>query len=260
MFRANMVKARLRAGNPVFGFSLTFAHSAIAELLGLAGSDFVLIDAEHGLGEHRDHLVCLQAISATAAHSIVRLASRDPVEIKRILDIGAEGVMIPGVSSAEEARVFVEACRYPPNGFRGYAAGGIRGSDYGLVTQRYLAEIEPELLLCVMIETAEGVENIAEIAAVDGVDVIQIGANDLSYSIGVPEQLDHPALIDAITRIEAAALAAGKALGGAPSPRSPVPVLIERGYGLITLGRDSGLLANAVRANLNRANDHGREG
>src|SRR5438105_10900294 len=132
MFRSNKVKQELRAGKTVFGASLTLAHPCIAEMIGIFGYDFVLIDAEHGLGDYRDHLACLQAIATTPAHGIVRMESHDVSQIQRILDVGAEGIMVPAVSSAEEARALVAACRYPPRGTRGYAASGIRGSDYGM--------------------------------------------------------------------------------------------------------------------------------
>jgi 4-hydroxy-2-oxoheptanedioate aldolase len=253
MFRTNQVKRRMADGQPVFGVVHTLAHPATAELLGMAGCDFVLIDGEHGQGDHQVHLGCLQGVSATEAHSIVRLASHDRNEIKRILDLGAEGLMIPNVGTADQAREVVSACRYPPRGVRGYAASGVRASSYGVQAERYLREVEDELLICVMIETAEGVRNAADIASVEGVDVIQVGANDLSYDLGVPEQLGHPTLIEAIAKVEAAALAGGKALGGAPTPDRGVRALIERGYRLITVGRDASILAAGMAQKLREA-------
>jgi 2-keto-3-deoxy-L-rhamnonate aldolase RhmA len=245
MFRPNQVKRRMGADQPVFGVVHTLSHPATAELLGMAGCDFVLIDAEHGQGDHQAHLGCLQAVSATPAHSIVRLASDDRNAIKRILDLGAEGVMIPNVSTADQARAVVAACRYPPHGVRGFAASGVRASSYGVQAGAYLADVEAELLIVVMIETAEGVRNAAAIAAVDGVDVVQVGANDLSYDLGVPGELAHPALQTAIGEIETAVLQAGKLLGGAPTSRSAAD-LIARGYRMITVGRDASFLAGAV--------------
>jgi 4-hydroxy-2-oxoheptanedioate aldolase len=253
MFRANTLKRRLIQGTPVFGVMHALAHPAVAELLGMAGCDFVILDGEHGQGDLQDHLRCLQALSGTPAHSIVRLASDDRNAIKRILDLGAEGVMIPNVSTAQQAAAVVAACRYPPSGVRGYAASGVRASDYGFQTPRYLREAQDELLITVMIETAQGVENAAAIAAVDGVDLIQIGANDLSYDLGVPEQLDHPRLLQAIAAVEAAALTANKPLGGAPLPGLGIGQLIARGYRLITVGRDAGFLASGAAARLAEA-------
>jgi 4-hydroxy-2-oxoheptanedioate aldolase len=253
MFRANLVKRRMKDGLPVFGGVHTLGHPATAELLGMAGCDFVLVDGEHGQGDHQVHLGCLQAISATGAHSIVRLASDDRNGIKRILDIGAEGVMIPNVSTAAKARAVVAACRYPPRGVRGYAASGVRASSYGVQAERYLREVEDELLVVVMIETAEGVANAVEICAVEGVDVVQIGANDLSYDLGVPEQLAAPVLLDAIRRVEDAAMAGGMILGGALMPGRAVPEMMERGYRLITIGRDASVLVHGLTEKLRQA-------
>ena len=253
MFRSNVVKARLRAGEPVFGLSHALGNSTVAEMIGMAGFDFVLIDGEHGIGHDQDHLHCLQALAGTGARAFLRVSCNDPVVLKRALDFGVEGIMVPNVSNAAEARAVVSGCRYPPEGIRGFAATGVRASDYGLQGKRYLKEYESELLVAVMIESRAGVENAAAIAAVDGVDVIQIGVNDLGYDLGVPDDPDHPRLRDAVAAIEKAALDAGKWLGGAPYAATGVATLIERGYRLITLGRDVGLLGGALSALLERA-------
>jgi 4-hydroxy-2-oxoheptanedioate aldolase len=253
VFRSNVVKARLRAGEPVLGLSHALANSTVAELIGVAGFDFVLIDSEHGIGHDQDHLHCLQAIAGTGARAFLRVSGNDPVVLKRALDLGVEGIMVPNVSNAAEARAVVSGCRYPPKGIRGFAATGVRASDYGLQGKRYLREYEDELLIAVMIESRVGVENAGAIAAVDGVDVIQIGVNDLGYDLGVPDDPDHPRLRDAVAAIERAALDAGKWLGGAPYAGTGVATLIERGYRLLTLGRDVGLLGAALSALLERA-------
>ncbi len=253
MFRSNVVKARLRTGEPVFGLSHALGNSTVAEMIGVAGFDFVLIDGEHGIGHDQDHLHCLQALAGTNARAFLRVSCNDPVVLKRALDLGVEGIMVPNVSNAAEACAVVSGCRYPPEGIRGFAATGVRASDYGLQGKRYLKEYESELLVAVMIESPAGVENAAAIAAVDGVDVIQIGVNDLGYGLGVPDNPDHPRLREAVAAIEKAALDAGKWLGGAPYGAAGVGALVERGYRLITLGRDVGLLSGALSALLERA-------
>jgi 4-hydroxy-2-oxoheptanedioate aldolase len=250
LFRTNTLKARLQAGEPVFGLVHALAHASVAEMIGLAGFDFVLLDGEHGAGDHQVHLQCLQALAGTRAHALMRVESGDRTVIKRALDLGVEGVMVPNVSTAEEARDVVASCRYPPVGTRGYAATGVRASDYGFQGERYLREYASQLLIAVMIESRAGVENAAAIAAVDGVDVVQIGANDLSYDLGVPEQLSHPQLIEAIAEIERATLTSGKSLGGAPLPGTEVALLIRRGYRLITLGRDVSVFGKGLAATL----------
>src|ERR1700677_2076104 len=222
MLRGNILKTRLKAGDTVFGITLASAHATIAEMIGLAGFDYVLIDAEHGIGGHQDHLRCLQAIAGTAARAILRVESADPALLKRALDLGVDGIMVPNVGSAEQARAIVAACRYPPHGVRGYAASGVRASDYGFQTQRYLQSYAAELLICVIIESRAGMQNAASIAATEGIDLIQVGANDLAYDLAVPEQLGHPSLLDGIARIEAAAKSNATALGGAPLPQMGV--------------------------------------
>jgi len=258
MYRGNRLKSHLRAGNTAFGIVHALAHAAMAEMIGLAGFDFVLIDGEHGQGDHQAHLGCLQAVAGTPAQAILRAESSGRTVLKRLLDLGVEGVMIPCVSSVEQAREVVRSCRYPPDGVRGFAASGVRASDYGFQTNRYLREHSSQLLIAAMIESREGVENIAGIASVDGIDVIQVGANDLSYDLGVPGQLDHPSLIDALAAIEASTLANGKILGGAPSLGMDVSELVRRGYRMITMGRDVGIFAKGLTAVLqeSQAADH----
>jgi len=219
-------------------------------MMGQLGCDFVLLDDEHGQGDFADHLACLRALSSTPATGLIRLASADPIRIGRFLDFGVEGIMVAGIATVGQAEAVVAACRYPPRGTRGYGASGVRASDYGLRKDAYLAGAEHEILIAVMIESAEGVRNARAIAAVDGVDVLQIGANDLSYDLGVPDQLSHPELLEAIAQIENAARQSGKMLGGAPIPPGGLSALLDNDYRLITLSRDGTLFAGAVTERL----------
>lgn len=250
MIRTNRTKQRLQAGQPVYGILHSLAHPQVAEMIGLAGFDFVVIDGEHGPGGAHEHLACLQAIAATPATGIVRVASGDPLVLKSVLDLGAEGVMVPNVGSAAEARAAVAACRYPPQGTRGFSAPTVRASDYGYGLARHMAEGAAELLVCVMIESAQGVRNAREIAGVRGVDVVQIGPFDLSCDLGIPGQFDHPKMRRAIKAIAAAAHAAGKFLGGVPLPGMEPKVLVAQGYRFITVGADVPLLAQALAGKL----------
>jgi 2-keto-3-deoxy-L-rhamnonate aldolase RhmA len=152
------------------------------------------------------------------------------------------------VRTPEEAAAIAGACFYPPRGQRGFAAGTLRAANYGFAVDDYVASNGGELLLCLMIESAEGVDKVAEIAAVDGVDVIQVGPFDLSYELGVPGQFDHPRFVEALQRIEAGVRAAGKVLGGMPLPGLDLDRLLDRGYRMITLGADIPMLAGALRA------------
>ncbi|MDJ0926674.1 MAG: aldolase/citrate lyase family protein [Gammaproteobacteria bacterium] len=246
MYRPNHTKSLLTSGKPAYGMIHSLAHPPVAEMIGQAGFDFVVIDGEHGQGGMGEHLNCLQAVAATPATAIFRVAANDPVRLKRVLDLGVEGVLIPDVSTAAEAEAAVAACQYPPRGKRGFSAPTARAADYSYAVERYLADDGSELLICPMIETARGIENAAAIAAVEGVDVVQIGPFDLSYDLGIPGQFDHPDFLAAVVELEAAANAAGKILGGVPLPGAALDDILQRGYRFITLGADVPLLAEAL--------------
>lgn len=250
MFRTNRTKSRMLAGDPAFGLLHSLAHPYLAEMMGLAGCDFVVVDGEHGIGDGTAHLACLQALAATPATSILRVASRDTAPIKRALDLGTEGILVPDVRTPEEAESVARACFFPPRGTRGFSAGTVRASDYGMGIENYVASDGAELLLCLMIESAAGVDNAAAIAAVDGVDLIQVGPFDLSYELGIPGQFEHPDFQAALERIEAAVLGAGKLLGGVPLPGLGFDALRERGYRMITLGADIPLFATGLKTAL----------
>ena len=250
MWRPNAVKARLRAGETAYGLFHGFASPLVAELLGLVGYDFVLIDGEHGPGDVMTHLSQIQAVQATPAMAMLRVASNDPVQFKRELDIGVEGVMVPNVSSAAEAAAAVASCRYPNAGKRGFAAPILRAANFGLATADYVAKAADELLIAVQIETLAGAANAAEIAAVEGVDAVFIGPNDLSGDLGALGQFDHPDFIKAVAAIEAGVKSAGKVLGCLPYPGSDPAELHRRGHRFICSGADIALLRDAALAQL----------
>lgn len=250
MFRKNHSKHRLLEGEPVYGVLSSLASPHVAEMIGLAGCDFAVIDGEHGLGSEAQHLACIQALAATPATSVLRVPSRDTVAVRRALDIGVEGILVPDVRTPEEAATIAEACFYPPEGRRGFSAGTLRAADYGFSVKDYVGSEGDELLLCLMIESAEGIENIAGIAAVAGVDVIQVGPFDLSYDLGVPGRFDDPKFAEALERIEAGTRQAGKQLGGMALPGLDMDALLERGYRMITVGADIPMLAGALRSAL----------
>ena len=250
MWRPNGVKVRIKAGNAVYGLFHGFASPLVAELLGVVGYDFVLIDGEHGPGDVMTHLAQVQAIQATPAMAMLRVAANDPVQFKRALDIGVEAVMVPNVSNAEEAAAAVSACRYPNRGKRGFAAPILRAANFGLATADYIAKAADELLIAVQIETLAGAAHAAEIAAVDGVDVVFIGPNDLSGDLGVLGQFDHPDFTQTVAAIEAAVKSAGKVLGCLPYPGSDPAELHRRGHRFICSGADIALLRDAALAQI----------
>lgn len=240
------LKAELKAGRPAFGCWLGLNSGPVAEIVAGAGYDFVLIDLEHGPGDPQDALVIMQAISAYPCVPLVRVPANEPLWIKRALDLGAAGIMVPNVETAAEAARVVDAARYPPLGRRGMAPTVIRASGYGARWREYVAEVNERLLVICQIESAQAVENAASIAWVEGVDLLFVGPFDLSGALGYPAQPDHPDVRKAVARVEAATRAAGKLSGTIPTAERDVSALLAAGHLLLPSESDIGLLRNAA--------------
>ncbi|AYG60213.1 HpcH/HpaI aldolase family protein [Rhizobium jaguaris] len=211
-FRKNCIEKNLLIG--------TFAaipHPVAIEVTAAAGVDFLCIDWEHSqIGRERIEDL-IRAADVHRVPAIVRVPGHAPEAIASVLDAGAAGVLVPRVSTAAQAKAAVLATRYPPIGERGVGPG--RAAAYGYRIPDYLAKANAELVLAVQVETAEGLANIAEIAAVDGIDVIFIGPGDLSVSIDAMGPAGKDKLNAAIDTIAKTALAAGRAVGiFRPSP------------------------------------------
>ena len=243
-------KQRLVAGQPAFGCWLEMFSPIAAEIIALVGYDCVLIDLEHGPGSYLDALSLMQAVEGLGPAPLVRVPSNDPVAIKRVLDIGAAGVMVPAVNTPEQAEAAVAACRYPPRGKRGMAASIVRASDYGLRWRDYVAEVGDNLLVMCQIESAAAVENAARIAAVDGVDMLFIGPFDLSANTGHLGEPDHPEVRAMIVGVERVAKDAGRLLGGIPTAERSVAELLGAGYDLVLADADVALLREAALTSL----------
>lgn len=242
------LKGRLRAGERAFGGFVNAASPVTAEVMARAGYDCLMVDREHGPGDVLTAQMQVTAIRTTGCAALMRVPANDPVELKRALDIGLDGVMIPAIDTAEQARAAVAGCRYPPAGHRGMAAGVVRASGYGTDLTHYLAICERQLLVICQIETARGVDNVDEIAAVDGVDMLFVGPYDLSANLGHLGDPDHSDVDGAIARVAAAAGRAGKLLGIIPTPRRSVAELFGRGFNLVLGGADIILLREAAIA------------
>lgn len=247
MFRPNELKSRLGAGESVFGAWVGSGSPVSAEVLAHVGFDFLVIDQEHGSGEMADAVAALRAAEASGTPCIVRAPWNDPIWLKRILDAGVDSLMIPQIEDGALAAAAVRACRYPPEGIRGYAADAVRASTYGLVPD-YVHKANANLLLVLQIESAAAVERAAEICATDGVDVAFIGPNDLAGSIGRLGQLDHPDVRALVQRAEEMVLASGKPLGTVPNAGASTRQLFERGYRMVVGAHDVIMLRDAGRA------------
>ena len=247
MPQRNPFKHALAAGQAQIGLWCTLASPYAAELVAGSGFDWLLLDTEHTPADVPLVLQQLQAVAAEPlhrAHPVVRAAWNDPVLIKRILDIGAQTLLLPFVQNADEARAAVAAMRYAPRGIRGMG-GTMRASHYGRDVD-YVRDAESELCLLVQVETAEALAQLEAITAVDGVDGIFIGPADLSASMGHPGNAGHPevraAIDDAIRRIRAA----GKAPGILMVDDARARECLALGAQFVAVGMDMILLRNAA--------------
>ncbi|HKB57425.1 MAG TPA: aldolase/citrate lyase family protein [Lacunisphaera sp.] len=239
-------RTRVLAGERLGGTFLNLGSPVTVEMAGGAGYDWLLLDHEHGPGGEETMLHQLQAAAATPAVPIVRIAANEPPRFKRVLDLGAGGVMVPWVNTAAEASAAVSSLRYPPRGIRGVAKFN-RACDFGATFADYYAHAHERIVLMVQIETAEGLKNAAAIAAVDGVDVLFIGPMDLTTSLGIQEQFDHPAYRDAVKQVTTAARKAGKATGILLLNPALMPICDEFGISVIALGSDGGHVNAGLR-------------
>lgn len=201
----NRVKRILAEGGLALGTHVGgIADPQIVEIIGLAGFDAAFIDMEHTTYDLHDVQLAVMAAERVGITPIVRTPGFDPAFILRLLDMGVQGIQVPHVSSAETARAAVRAVRYPPLGDRGMAAGS-RAAEFGRIALvDHMAQSNREIILACMIEDMEAVERIDEISAVDGVDLLAVGPSDLSRSLGVSGQPDHPRLVAAIDRVREA--------------------------------------------------------
>ena len=245
MFKPNRLKQRLNAGEALFGAWIETGSATVAEILSHLGFDFLILDLEHGQGDLKDAVEVLRAVRGADVPCIVRVPWNDPVILKRILDAGFDSIMIPSVESPEEAEAAVRACRYPPEGRRGYAAPLVRASTYGMTTD-YAARANEELLLIIQIESADAVGRAAAICAVDGVDVPFLGVNDMAGSIDRLERLETPEVRALVAKAEKAMRVSGKPMGTVPSAGATWQELVASGYRLVPVASDVGLLRDAA--------------
>lgn len=244
----NRVRALLTAKRPAFGTFNWLTGPECVEILGAAGFDFVVIDMEHG-PHGQDHLPnLLRAADAAGIVPIVRVTKNEPTLILRALDLGAKGLHIPQVNTGAEAAALVQAARYWPQGERGFAPG-TRAARFGaLGTEEYIAQANADPLLIIHIENQLGVANLEEILAVPGIDVVFIGPADLSQSLGIPGQLNHPRVVELVQTTIAKAQAVGLPVGIFALGPEDAARWIKAGVTYLALGADSFFLYNAAHA------------
>jgi 4-hydroxy-2-oxoheptanedioate aldolase len=240
----NKFKRALAQGKTQIGLWCTLASPIAAEIVSDSGFDWLLLDMEHSPNEVTDILRLLQAAQGGSASPVVRVAWNDTVLIKRVLDIGAQTILVPYVQNAAEAARAVAATRYPPEGIRGVTGSG-RASRYGRV-KNYLQTANQEVGVFVQIETREALSEIEAVAAVPGVDGVFIGPSDLSASFGLIGQPANPAVQEAIEKAGRRIRAAGKAAGILAGNVEDSKRYMSWGYNFVAASVDTVMLARAA--------------
>lgn len=241
------VRQQMLKGSVLAGGWLSLGSSIAAEIAAGAGFDWLLFDLEHGTSEFSDLLHQLQAIHAYPVAGIVRIPSIEASVFKRVLDLGAHGLMIPNVSSVEDAQRCVSFARIPPLGTRG-AAQTTRASGYGVHYDQYLREANDSIILTAQIESRAGVAAADAIAAVDGIDALFVGPTDLGVDLGAASDELTAEFRDAVVSVATAARRHGKSAGVLVRNPEQARQYFELGYTFIALGSDRGSIGNGMRA------------
>lgn len=235
------------AERPLAGMWVCTGSPLVAEIAAGSGLDWLLIDMEHSPTGLESVLAQLQAVAASDITPVVRVPIGDVVTIKRVLDVGAQNILVPMVSSAAEAEAVVSAVRYPPRGVRGVGSALARSARWNRV-EDYLANADAHVSLFVQIETAAGVDAAAEIAGVDGVDGVFVGPSDLAASLGLLGQQTHPDVVAAVIRAFDAVRAAGKPVGVNAFDPAAAQSYLDAGASFVLVGADVALLARGSEA------------
>ena len=228
------LKQQLRSGRPAIGCWIELMSPLVTEVVAQAGYDCVVIDLEHGPGSIRDAVQIMQALQGRGCAPLIRVPDSGEAGLKKALDAGAEGCMVPSVNNLDQAREIVAACHFAPKGRRGIHEDG------------YLERAAEDTLVICQIETPEAVRESEAIADLDGVDMLFLGPNDLAANLGYPGQVDHPEVLAAAERMESAVRATGKLLGAIPTPARSIAALKAAGYHLIMADADTLLLRESA--------------
>ncbi len=243
--RSLALKKRLRAGETTYGCWLSFSNVNVAEILAGTGFDWVLIDTEHGPFGLEGLQHCLAAFNGSKTVPIVRVAWNDAVRIKQILDLGADGVLVPMVNTVAEAKAAISACKYPPEGTRGF--GPRRASDYGRSIDDYVAQANDGTIVMLQIEHIKAVDDFDEIIALPGIDVICLGPTDLSGSLGLLRQFTHPKVAAAVDTVIARASAKGLPVcAGVAFPPTIMKDWVSKGANFVLTMEDSTLFRHGA--------------
>ncbi len=244
----NLLKRKLKEGKTCLGLWVTIPSPDVSEALSTLDLDWLLFDLEHSALSEQDAQILMQGMRGEEVTPLVRVAWNDPVMIKRALDIGAHGVIVPMVNTREDAVRAVKSCTYPPAGIRG--CGPKRPWVFD---PDYMDNADQEVMVIPQIETREAVENADEIFSVPGVDVGFVGPFDLSISMGFRGKQDSPEFQAAVDRVLAAAKRQGVVPGMWNGAGRPIGRRIQEGWRFISVGLDLTLMTEGGRAALARA-------
>jgi 2-dehydro-3-deoxyglucarate aldolase/4-hydroxy-2-oxoheptanedioate aldolase len=255
--RTNTVKQKIQQGGVSIGTMVfEFNTTGIARIIAEAGAEFVLFDMEHTGWSVETIRMLLATSRANSMIPLVRVPATEYHFIARVLDMGSMGIMVPMVESAEQAQRLVDSAKYPPVGRRG-AAFGVAHDDYtagDLVGK--ISSANQETLLIAQIETARGLESVNQIAAVSGIDVLWIGQFDLTNSLGIPGQFDHPRFTDAVKRVVSACREHGKVAGFMVTDAANGRAMLEQGFRILAYSGDLWLFQSALRQGLAELRKH----
>jgi 2-dehydro-3-deoxyglucarate aldolase len=233
------LKSKLRSGKAIYGSWLTLAHPGISEIMASAGFDFLVVDMEHSAIDLSQAQMLVQSIQAQGVAALIRVGDQDPNRIKRAMDTGVDGVIVPMIKNRAEAEAAVAAVHYPPHGTRG--VGLARAQKYGFGFEGYKRWLWKEGVVIGIIEHHEAIENLEDILGVDGLDGTMIGPYDLSGSLGFPGEFDRPVVRKLIDRYESVCRRMKKPMGFHVVHPDTKRVLDyqKRGYKFLAVGLDS---------------------
>ncbi|MET0887250.1 MAG: HpcH/HpaI aldolase/citrate lyase family protein [Mycetocola sp.] len=235
------------ASRPLAGIWVCSGSPLAAEIVAGSGIDWILIDLEHGPNDLASTLLQLQAVAAYPITPVVRVPSDDVVAIKQVLDLGAQNLLVPMVSSKAQAEELVRAVRYPPRGVRGVGSALARSARWNRVDD-YLIDADQHVSLFVQIETKAGVDAAADIAATDGIDGVFLGPSDLAASMSLLGQQTHPDVIAAVLRAFEAVRKSGKPVGVNAFDPNMARTYFDAGASFLLVGADVAILARGSEA------------
>jgi 4-hydroxy-2-oxoheptanedioate aldolase len=245
----NLVKERLSKGEPVFSMTIRLVRTVdIASIAATAGFESVYIDMEHSSFPLEAAGQICMACNALGVTPLVRVPGPDPFFIAKVMDAGAMGIIVPGVQSANEARDAVRAVKHAPLGIRSFSGAAPQLNYRPLPTDQTIRELDRASMVVAMIESRTGLDAVEDIAAVEGVDMLLVGASDLSTELGVAGQVDHPEVHKAFLRVIEACRVHGKAvgIGGMGGRPDLVRQYLELGAGFVSTGNDITFLSGAA--------------